>query len=190
MQTRTLKIKDIEILNNIQKSLLKAEQLSKEQQQSLLELLSQIPRSNQLLAEKIPLEKSLRVNLLSIQEIDIIVKNWISLFNNIPGYDYAPCCLLVLGNEKLLRENVIVTASFAPSMAYNLLEDEEGFELYLKDNGTASFQLPSLEDAEQYPELYNFKGTWKEAYLLLIDTLKKGWPMDEFPEELLPLLKK
>jgi hypothetical protein len=60
----------------------------------------------------------------------------------------------------------------------------------LKDDGSAKFWFPTFEDAEQYPELFNFRGTWKEAYLLLIETLKNGWPMEEFPDELKLFLKK
>lgn len=83
-------------------------------------------------------------------------------------------------------------AWFAPSYAYNSAKTahDPAYEVQLKGDGTASFELPTLQDAQRYPELYNFRGSWKEAYLLLIETLKNGWPMEEFPEELQQFLKK
>lgn len=82
-------------------------------------------------------------------------------------------------------------AVFAPSLAY--LTDRkasEGYEIRFKGDGTARFWFPTFRDVEAYPELYSFKGSWKEAYLLLIETLKKGWPTEGFPEELRQFLKK
>jgi hypothetical protein len=93
-------------------------------------------------------------------------------------------------DKVMLSKNVIVITQFAPSMSRNLDTSKRGFELWFKDDGMALFWLPTLEDAEKYSDLYNFKGSWKEAYMLLLETWKKGWPMEEFPEQLRLLLKK
>jgi hypothetical protein len=190
MKTLTLKIKDIQILNDIQKRLSERKSLTEKQQTNLLDFLSQLPQTEALLFEQTSFDEQFEARLWDVGKIDDHLKKWQRLFSNIPGWDYCPYCFFVdADNVKMLHKNIILAAWFAPSMSYNQ-KNNEGYEVQLKDDGTANFMLPTLEDAEAYPELYNFKGTWKEAYYLLIETLKKGWPMEEFPEELLPLLKK
>lgn len=192
MNNVTLTIQSIESLNLIRTKLIDQQALTLIEQNCLVELLGQLPSTKNLLAKKLRLQEPLQVSMWNMEKINILLKKWIELFENIPGYDYCPCCLPVSGKEdrNLLQNHVIMVAAFAPSMSYNLDDNNDGYEVLLKENGTASFWLPTLKDAEQYPELYNFKGTWKEAYLLLIETLKKGWPMDEFPDELKSFLKK
>jgi hypothetical protein len=190
MKYLTLTISDISRLNKIQKSIAEQKPLTVKEQTFLSEFLLQIPSPKVLLLDKLPLDETFNVNVWDTIEIEAHLKEWIKLFDNIPGYDAAPGCYIVDHNSReLLRKNVIMTAAFAPTLAYNYIVTNEAFEVHLKDNGTASFWFPTFEDAEQYPNLYNFKGTWKEAYLLLIETLKKGWPMEEFPEELQQFLK-
>ncbi|QEM12973.1 hypothetical protein [Mucilaginibacter rubeus] len=133
------------------------------------------------------------IKISDVGQIDSVLEKWIALFNNLPGWDYCPFCFLADDdNLELLQKNTIITAWFAPSYAYNSIRssNNRAYEVRLKADGTAKFWFPTFEDAEQYPELYNFKGSWKEAYYLLIETLKKGWPMEEFPEELQQFLKK
>jgi len=193
MQTLTLKIKDIDGLNSIQKKLSEQKPLTKKQQDILSVFLAQLPPTNTLLIERTPLDEQFETQAWEMEKFDEYLEQWEKLFGNLPGWDYCPMCYSVdTDNPEMLRKNVIMIAVFAPSYTYNCVRssDERGYEVWLKDDGTAQFQVPTLADAEKYPELYNFKGTWKEAYYLLIETLKKGWPMEEFPEELLPLLKK
>jgi len=193
MQTVTLKIKDIQILNDIQKSLSERQPLTEKQQAALSYFLSRLPQTDTLILECTSLDEEFGVQLWEVGKIDDHLEQWKKLFGNLPGWDYCPICVVVDNdNPEMLRKNVLVIAVFAPSYAYNCIRssEERGYEVWLKDDGTAQFHVPTLADAERYPELYNFKGTWKEAYYLLIETLKKGWPMEEFPEELLPLLKK
>lgn len=116
---------------------------------------------------------------------------WQELFSNIPGFDFAGNCYFLDSDSlDLLKMGVVMIAIFAPSLSYNRVASNNGYEVWLKDNGSAKFWFPTFEDAEKHPELYNFKGSWKDAYLLLIETLKKGWPLEEFPEELQKFLKK
>ena len=192
MQKLTLKFSNLVALNAIQKAIAAEQPLDKGQIATLSFFLQQLPTTEELLIEKTPLDEVFEVDLWIYQKVCDHIERWEALFSNIPGYDYAASCHYVrMDNIPLLKERVVLNATFAPTMAYNLNEENfEGYEIHLKDDGTAVFWLPTLEDAQQYPELYNFKGTWKDAYYLLIETLKKGWPMEEFPEELLPLLKK
>ncbi len=185
MKSITLTISDIDQLNSIKKNLSEKRSLTKKQQDILSHFLNQLPSTDTLLAERTPLDKQLEAKLWDMEKIHEHLEYWVNLFGNLPGWDYCPFCTIVDSeNIRLLRKNVIAMAFFAPSFSHNANKKKEGYEVHLRDDSTALFELPTLEDAEAYPELYNFKGTWKEAYLLLIKTLKKGWPIEEFPEEL------
>ncbi len=191
MKAITFTISDISRLNSLQNRLADNKRISTVDKMFLAEFLAQIPRDKTLLTERVPLNEMFSIKVWDKHDKDL--QYWVTLFENLPGWDYCPFSFLVDNdNINLLKENVVIVAWFAPSYSYNSIRSEKdcAYEVWLKDDGTAVFQLPSLQDAEKYPELYNFKGTWKEAYYLLIETLKKGWPMEEFPDELLPLLKK
>ena len=190
MQTLTLTVKNLHILNTIRKNLENLVPLTLDEEIFLGELLGQFPTDDDIISEQIPLDDAFEINVWNTQAIEVQLKKWESLFKNIPGYNYCPLCLRTWDDAKLLRKRVILEAHFAPTMAYNLADGDAGYQVHLKDDGTATFWLPTLDDAEKYPELYQFKGTWKEAYLLLIKTLQKGWPMEEFPEELQKYLPK
>jgi hypothetical protein len=156
----------------------------------LRNLLTQLPIADALLSEQIPMYEEFEVKVWTFDQVEHELEKWRALFNHLPGYNICPFSYFVDGDEpEFVRKRLIIVAQFAPNMAY-IEERDVSFKVYLKDDGTATFYLPTLEDAEQFPELYYFKGSWKEAYLLLIETLQKGWPMEEFPEELQKFLPK
>jgi hypothetical protein len=189
MKQLTLTVSDIARLNSIQNRLVNYKTISKTEKLYLAQILAQIPSLKVLLSNKVAIQETFDVKALDQQEKNI--QRWVALLNTGPGWDYAPFCYLVVEEDiAMLSKNVIIITQFAPSMSRNLDTSKRGFELWFKDDGQALFWLPSLEDAEYYPDLYSFKGTWKEAYLLLVNTWKKGWPMEEFPEELQQFLKK
>jgi hypothetical protein len=192
MKHVTLTIADIERINGIRRKLSIKQLLTSSDQDYLLDFLSQVPLPESDLLQHIPYEENIKVKLWDIVKIEAVLVKWSDLFHNIPGFDFSPAVYVIdqQSDVRLLHKNVIMTAAFAPTLSRNERPGGEGFEVHLKDDGTASFWFPTFEDAESYPELFNFKGSWKEAYLLLIEILKKGWPMEEFPAELLPLLKK
>jgi len=184
-----LKIRDFESLNSIQEKLSKNEPLSKNQSNLLLELLEQLPEPDFQLSSKIPQNYPIEITVWDLGEIQESLEKWRRLFENIPGFDYCPFSYFVDNdNITLLKENVLIAAVFAPSMAYNL--QNIAFEVHLVSNGTAKFLLPSIAEPDKFPELYNFKGSWHQAYMLMIETLKKGWPRTEFPIELQKFLSK
>ncbi len=192
MKNLTLTTKDIGRLNSICDSIKDGIQIRVNDKIFLADFLTQIPSINDFLIEKVPFDQNFEIGLWDSSKIESNLKRWQKLFGNLPGWDYCPFCFAVdEDNPELLKENVVLVAWFAPSYSYNTIRSskDRAYEVWLKDNGTAIFQLPTLADAEKYPVLYNFKGSWKEAYVLLIETLKKGWPMEEFPEQLLSLLK-
>jgi hypothetical protein len=193
MKQITLTISDFSRLEYLQLRLADNKSISTIDKIFLADFLLQLPSTNKLLLEKTPFDENLQVSLWDTSQIETGLENWRQLFERIPGWDYCPCCFLVDNeNLALLRQNVVMFAWFAPSYVYNSTRTthDPAYEIRLKGDGSASFELPTLKDAQQYPELYNFKGSWKEAYYLLIETLKKGWPMEEFPEELQQFLKK
>lgn len=195
MKYLTFKIKDTDLLKTIGKTLNAELPLSKVQTAFLAKLCNEIPETRHFLEEKISLEDTIQVNLLDMDTLVGNLKKWEALFENIPGYDCAPYSFITIEQQDISKElreliniGVLIIATFAPTPTYCLYG--EGYDVYLKDDGTAYFELPTLKDAEKYPDLYQFKGSWKEAYLLMIETIKKGWPMEEFPKEFEMLLPK
>jgi len=189
MKYLTVTIRDIDRLNAIQTKLSESQPLTVEDQIYLSKFLTQLPATKTLLVDTIPIDAVISVQLWDMDYLENSLEYWKELFDNIPGYDYVGSYVEEGIEKELRKRGVIMLVDFAPSYSYNMANND-GYYINLKDDGMAVFQLPTLEDAEQYPELYNFKGSWKEAYLLLVETLKKGWPMEEFPEELKPFLKK
>jgi hypothetical protein len=189
MKPIALTISKIDLLNRINSKLTQEQILTKNERLYLLNFLSQLPTTQELLKNHIPTEGPIVIKTWETEKLEHTLQSWKILLDNIPGYDYVSCWFVQQGERELLMQNIVMTLSFAPSMSYNH-SNINPIWLYFKDDGTANFNFEKLENVEEYPELYNFKGTWKEAYYLLIETLKKGWPMEEFPEELLPLLKK
>jgi len=190
MNTLTLNIKNIDILNEIKTKLLNNEPLSTALQEILIRFLSQLPSPDILFQSKIEIEKNFKIKLLDFSKIDSELDQWIDLFGNLPGWDYCPFVYRTdfeHENLSLLQKNVILVVVFAPSLSYN--EEKRKIELHLKTDGSAEFILFSFRDVKEFPALYNFKGDWKAAYFLLIKILKIGWPLEEFPIELMSLLK-
>jgi hypothetical protein len=192
MKHLTFTVTDIQRLNSIKTLLYNKQSLTTVEQEYLLDFLIQVPTPNTDLLKDIALDEPIEVRVWDVIKIDEVLKKWRMLLMTLPGFDFAPFVEIIdqTSAPRLFHKNIILSGWFSPTLAHNEFEGSEPFEIHLKDNGTASFWFPTFEDAEQYPELYNFKGSWKEAYLLLIETMKKGWPMEEFPKELLPLLKK
>ena len=192
MKHITFTIRDIEKLNSIKAQLSNKRILTLNEQLYLLDFLLQVPSPNVAILKDIAYDEPIEVRLWDIGKIEQVLKKWYQLFTNIPGFDFSPDVDIIDQNSdpRLFHMNIIMVASFSPTLAHNEFEGSKPYEIHLIDDGTAHFWFPSFEDARQFPELYNFKGSWKEAYLLLIETLKKGWPMEEFPEELKPFLKK
>jgi hypothetical protein len=196
MNQLTLTIQNISDLNSIKEALVKNQPLPLGQQTNLISLLSQLPAGENLLSNKIPLDLPLPVDIWETERLRACLSQWIALFEHLPDYDGTTFCIAGYENEpELVKIRTVIVALFAPTLTYAIYlseqaQDNESFEVHLKDDGMAYFKLPTLKDAEQYPELYSFKGSWKEAYLLTVETMKKGWPMEEFPEELQKFLPK
>ena len=192
MQYLTIRISDLKLLNIINAKLKSDIPLSQTEQLTLTRFLEQVPTPESELLKLIPCNESVTVKFWNMVRMEKVMKKWQRLFYNLPGFDHSPGSDIIdqHSDPRLFARNVILNITFCPTLSHNEYEDKEPFEIHLKDDGSAKFWFPTFEDAEAYPELYNFIGTWKEAYLLLIETLRKGWPMEEFPEELKPFLKK
>jgi hypothetical protein len=192
MKHLTLRISDFELLCTIKSKLQNISTLSPDELLTLTRFLGQIPTPESELLKLIPYDNGIAVKLWDVTKMEKTLQKWQRLFSNIPGFDHSPSADIIdqNGDPRLFNRNVILNITFCPTLSHNEFDQKEPFEIHLKDDGTASFWFPTFEDAEQYPELFNFNGNWKDAYLLLIETMKKGWPMEEFPEELQQFLKK
>lgn len=184
MKEFTLKTRDINSLKKIQEALIRKQAFTNQDKKILLGLLKQLPPPEKLVGKKFPREQALSIKIQNTTTIGMELEKWKTLFGNLPGWDFCPFSFFVdEENKQLLYNNVIIVAVFAPSLSYNITR-KDGYRVYLKDDGTATFSLPTDEDIKKYPQLNNFQGTWLQAYYLLIKTLRKGWPMEKFPDEL------
>lgn len=195
MKNVTLRIQDIESLNGIKERLDSFKPLSNEQQDLLLHFLSHLPPTQSLIAEKVSFDETFAVKVYDLRELRPDRDKWFALFKALPsnGSRFYPSVSWV--DVDMLDEyestEVFISVSFVPSYAYS--KNAPGFEtvdLHLNTDGTAKFVLFTVQDTRNFPELYSFEGSWKEAYLMTVKTLKEGWPQTKFPKELEKLLPK
>lgn len=200
MKHLTVLLSDIERIDYLKTKLQNDKELDQDDKCWLLKLLNEFPPLEHLMMQRFPMDETMEVKLYDMTDNEL--QQWKKLFFNIPGegkfcgagftdsqtedrkeYQY-------LNGYQLRDRNVLIEAEFAPSMGYTRQDPEKNipFRIHLIDDGTAYFLLPTVAEAKRFPDLYRFKGTWKEAYLLMIETMKKGWPQEEFPEELLPFI--
>ena len=134
---------------------------------------------------------NLEIKTHSILTINKQLKKWCDLFNQLPNYGdtYFPSAWL--NEDNCTDKETIIIVAFIPSF---MKSTQEGLNriinIHLNIDFTANFVFNDMKDKKKFPELYKFKGSWKEAYLLVVKTLKEGWPQTEFPRELEYLLQK
>jgi hypothetical protein len=176
-------------LNFLQNRLSKSCQISKVGEQFLSKTPTDVHSAESQFARKDSLTNAFY--FYALEEQAAILQNWFDLLNLAPGNSYARYRCLVIAEYPLLFCNeIIIITRFSPSIAHHLNKAERSCELWFKGDNTAIFWLPTLKDAETFPELYDFKGSWKEAYLLLLKVWQRNWPIEEFSEELLKFLLK
>jgi hypothetical protein len=194
MSTLTLSAKDIDALNKIQSKLYQKKRLSSEDRNVLDSFLQHLPSTSDLLKEKYPIDEQFEIKVFDVKEMLPHMEKWIALFNSLPknGDDNHPSAGWFDGEEdpSFWKRNVIIEAEFIPSIGFSKRSNFKTVGLNLKTDGTAFFVFDLLEDARTLPELYQFNGSWKDAYLLVVKTLKEGWPQTMFPKEFEQLLKK
>jgi hypothetical protein len=181
MEKFVLKIKDIELLNEIRDTILQGDQLTGEQKKILTDFLSGLPKSNDLLSIDNSIEAEITINLLNAGNVGDALPKWTKLFVKLPG---SEVCVPgeMLPRRVKERNKIALAIAFAPSFEYR--RKDKLFDLYLFYDGSAKIIMKYIKDAEDFPDLYSFKGNWEESYYLLIDTMKKGWPQQDFPKEL------
>jgi hypothetical protein len=185
METITLTLTELDRLKAIQKNLKGMKVLPISQQSYLYSILSLFPTSEEMLLRCIGNATGFQVNLWDTKRLEAHLIDWCRLFAGVPGYDHSTnFCIVGPERADLLRRNVIVVSNFSPSMSYHLSQSGNPCEVHLHDDGTASFWLPTFDLAERYPDMDFFRGTWQEAYQLLAETIRAGWPMEEFPQQL------
>lgn len=191
MSTLKLKTRSLKVLDEVNKKLAYREPLSDAEIDAVCCFLDCLPLPDQSLSPE--LSQNTGYDNIVVWDFEPIwdhIEHWISLFNNLPGLDSSPVALTwdSLGPYNVTEENLIILVNFAPSWSYNAAK--RNFQIYLKGDGSAEFLIPTLSDRKKFPELQEFSGGWKEAYTLVVKTIKKGWPLIQFPEELTKLLPK
>lgn len=179
MSSLQLRIENIKILNEIKEALRKGENLSRTQRNELLYLLTNIPEVKDLLSCRTSPEAMFETSVLNISSAVLHLEKWINYFYSLPS---SSAFLVKKEDVDLIKKGVIIKAIFPPSFLYN--EFGKFIEVHLKQDGKAVFHFSSFEDAEQFPNLYRFKGTWKEAFLLIVLTIKSNWPTEYLSSEL------
>ncbi|MFA5987733.1 MAG: hypothetical protein WC797_03745 [Candidatus Paceibacterota bacterium] len=194
MSTIFLTVKNIEILNAIQNKSYQKVPLTDDERYALDDFLQNLPSTKDLFADRTPIDELFVVDLFDSDEMQMHLEKWVSLFQSLPknGSNTYPSAGWIFPEEDcdFWKRKVIIEAEFLPSLTYSRKEENQAIGLNLKIDGTAVFNLILVEDVETFPELYNFKGTWMEAYLLTVKTLKEGWPQTKFPKELEQFLPK
>ncbi|MEO6523800.1 MAG: hypothetical protein ABIN91_19105 [Mucilaginibacter sp.] len=187
MTTITLALRNAKILNAAQSKFLNRSKLSSRERAALNTLLSSLSFQDNAI------EEGLEIIIFDINEMRLHLETWIKLFNSLPnnGDEFFPYASLYdLSDTEYLNGNIGLVA-FIPTIFHN---EKDGLEkiinIHLRVDGTAAFAFNNPDDAQNFPTLFNFSGSWKEAYLLTVKTLQQGWPQTKFPEELLPLLKR
>ncbi len=183
METLTLNINGIANLNEIREAIENRKPLTQGQQLFLLKFLTGLPLPSKFLLDKTGTDIAFRIQLFDIDEMQPCMSEWIEIYKNMPG---KPQAKLIEHPSSILNENVVVQVLFFPSLKYK--QENRMIELHLKADSTACFHITTLKDAESYPELYSFIGSWRDAYLVLVKVMMRGWPQVEFPKELSPFL--
>lgn len=185
---------DIATLNQIQTKVWQKKRLSLEDRNLLESFLRNLPTTSDLLKEKFPLEEKFEIKVFDTKEMWPHMEKWINLFNSLPknGDEYHPSAgwFDAEQDDTFWKRNVIIEAEFIPSIAFSKRKHFKTVGLNLKTDGTAFFNFDLVDDAKAFPELYQFNGSWKEAYLLAVRTLQQGWPQTKFPDEFEQFLKK
>jgi len=171
MKTLKLRISDILFLNEVKEVLMKREKLSAKQEDELLFFLSNIPEICDLLTSKTSPEAIFEVCALNLNKAKSHLQTWVNTFARLP-YSYA--IIVTEKDVELVKKKVILKAMFSPSMMFQL--EEKYIEVHFIEDGEATFQFASFEDAEKFPNLYRFKGSWKDAFILILETARYGWP--------------
>jgi hypothetical protein len=189
MQLITLTKSSIIHLLLLERQLSKSEPLQQDDRTFLVQLLRQILEIEFFAESNIAIADIFNIDFCDSKKIHKNLKDWATLFSNIPGWDDAAFFYMV--EEKcLLEKGVIAIGNFAPSMSYNLISNNPSYEIRFKQDSSAIFWFPTQNDADKYPELATFNGSWLDAYFAMLETMKKGWPIEEFPEELQQFFKK
>jgi hypothetical protein len=194
MNNVILKIREIESLTEIKESIGRGLNLNRSQLETLNSFLSALPNSNEIISKelvgKTPFDITFEIQVWNLKTIWPHLEKWRKLFSNFPNHNDSIQAVIhediTEDNLGAIKENVIIESYFFPSIAH--LGSDKSISIYLKADGTARFILTTLVDLEEFPELYDFKGTWEEAYFLVIKTLKKGWPNEKFPQKLQSLI--
>src|SRR6185312_5032439 len=189
MTKLTLTVQDIEILKKAKDKIYHRKRLSSDESEILNNFLATLPPSETILNLKFPIDESFEFEIFDIAQMWPYLKKWIDLFNKLfskrKGLSGHACWISADDSEELVRKNIIITGSFIPSFAYSKKGKDEnkiiGFNL--ETDGKAVLEVWKMEDARTFPDLYEFKGTWKESYLLIVKTLQSGWPQTTFPKE-------
>jgi len=185
MKNLVLTVMDLLVLADIQKAVLKGDSLSKNQRDVLSNFLSELLKGTENMSYQIPVDSDVAIELCDLKSAENDLPKWAKLFLSLPG---SEVCVTGEMLENGINNNgsIALAIAFAPSLEHR--KRDALFDIYLMYDGTAKIIIELVEDAEEFAELYNFKGSWKEAYFLLLETMRKGWPQENFPKELLKFL--
>lgn len=192
----TLSVNDIEVLNTIYNKLSSNLKLSRKDRTVLSEFLYGLPSINKILTERFPLNDLFEVELYSVEQMRPHIQKWIRLFNRLPReisrFGIHAGWLDGQEDDSFWETNVVIEGEFIPTQQLSTRKDDGclSIGIILKADGTATFKFADLRLAERFTDLYNFNGSWKEAYLLVAKTLQQGWPQTKFPLEFEQFLTK
>lgn len=165
----TFTLTNIQRLNSIKVQLANKCILTAEEREYLLDFLDQVPTPDASMLENILSSEPLEIRVWEVDKIERVLGKWYDLFINIPGFDFSPAVNIIDQNSdpKLFYKNIIMTASFSPTLSHNEFIDSEPFEIHLKDDRTASFWFPILKMRRDF-QIYSIsKGLGRKHIICL-----------------------
>src|SRR5258708_36234571 len=123
MSTLTLTVQDLEILKRVKQKLYDRQRLSDDERYALTNFLDSLPPAENLLNEKFPIDEHFEIKVFDVEEMWPQLEKWVDLFNSLPknGNKLSVYACLISADDlaEMVRENIIITGSFVPSIAYS-----------------------------------------------------------------------
>lgn len=184
---------DWDSLINIQRKLALRLPLTQHELDTLAFFLGSLPPPEAFTFSEKDIPDTLGVTFVNDKELRELTDRWVMLFKKLP-YSTTPIDIgswidvVKSGNASqvslFIFNNTFIVVDFYPTPLY--AEQNICFEVVLRNDGSAIFEYSdemNEQEAQDFPLFGTFQGSWKEAYLLIIQTLLAHWPKEEFPKE-------
>ncbi len=127
------------------------------------------------------LNQETKLSIWASESQSLNLENWEQLFGQLPGFKE---CIRVDSHED---EDYSQMGAIYPTTIHRV--KDKLCELILRGDGSSTFMFSSTKEIKLPRALRYFSGKWSEAFKLMAQTLREGWPQQEFPKKFESLLK-